>query len=158
MWLPECTAAWCVDIGKVNDAVLRGSIVLCLTGMLKACPIILERITTLVVFSTQVVQCVFSDKPSISFHRELNETPPNKIIFVIVTLLFHPVDCDTLYQVFSRVGTVKKVVLQNKNDKLQGFVEMDTLNEAEEAKKQFNNKHIYTSRYTHISAFFDGPG
>ena len=95
----------------------------------------------------------YSDKPSISFTKDLNEAPPNRIIFVIVTLLFHPVDVDTMYQVFSRVGKVRKVVLQNKNDKMQGFIEMDNVEQAIEAKAQFNNKHIYTSRCKPLHAF-----
>lgn len=49
-------------------------------------------------------------------------------------LLIHPVDCDTLYQVFSRIGKVRKVVLQTKAVQLQGFVEMETAAQAAEAK------------------------
>ena len=88
----------------------------------------------------------YSDRQCISFTRELNETAPNRILFIIITLLIHPVDCNTLYRVFSRVGSVRKVVLQNKSVQLQGFVEMEDVMQAAEAKAQFNNKHIYASR------------
>lgn len=101
----------------------------------------------------QIVNVAYSDRQTISFTRELTETAPNKILFVIITLLIHPVDCNTLHAVFSRVGKVKKVVLQNKSVQLQGFVEMDDVMQAAEAKAQFNNKHIYASSCKMAIAF-----
>nr|WMV69962.1 polypyrimidine tract-binding protein 1/2 [Euglena gracilis]BDX17178.1 polypyrimidine tract-binding protein C [Euglena gracilis] len=91
----------------------------------------------------KIASALYSDRQYISFTRELDDNPPNRILFVIITLQIHPVDCDTLYQVFSRIGKVRKVVLQTKAVQLQGFVEMETAAQAAEAKAQFNHKHIY---------------
>lgn len=90
------------------------------------------------------VKVVYSDRQNLTLHTELHETPPNNILFVLVTLLLHPVDVDTLYQVFSMAGRVRKVAISPKNGQIQGFVEMESVQEAANAKEQFNGKHIFT--------------
>jgi len=90
------------------------------------------------------VKVVYSDRQNLTLHTDLHETPPNNILFVLVTLLLHPVDVDTLFQVFSMAGRVRKVAISPKNGQIQGFVEMETIQEAASAKEQFNGKHIFT--------------
>nr|WMV69960.1 polypyrimidine tract-binding protein 1/2 [Euglena gracilis]BDX17176.1 polypyrimidine tract-binding protein A [Euglena gracilis] len=90
------------------------------------------------------VKVVYSDRQNLTLHTDLHETPPNNILFVLVTLLLHPVDVDTLYQVFSMAGRVRKVAISPKNGQIQGFVEMESVQEAATAKEQFNGKHIFT--------------
>jgi len=90
------------------------------------------------------VKVVYSDRQNLTLHTDLHETPPNNILFVLVTLLLHPVDVDTLHQVFSMAGRVRKVAISPKNGQIQGFVEMESVQEAATAKDQFNGKHIFT--------------
>lgn len=90
------------------------------------------------------VKVVYSDRQNLTLHTDLHDTPPNNILFVLVTLLLHPVDVDTLYQVFSMAGRVRKVAISPKNGQIQGFVEMESVQEAATAKEQFNGKHIFT--------------
>lgn len=90
------------------------------------------------------VKVVYSDRQNLTLHTDLHDTPPNNILFVLVTLLLHPVDVDTLHQVFSMAGRVRKVAISPKNGQIQGFVEMESVQEAATAKDQFNGKHIFT--------------
>ena len=90
------------------------------------------------------VKVVYSDRQNLTLHTDLHDTPPNNILFVLVTLLLHPVDVDTLHQVFSMAGRVRKVAISPKNGQIQGFVEMESVQEAATAKEQFNGKHIFT--------------
>lgn len=87
-------------------------------------------------------------------NNELNKaTGPTKILLVSITNLVYPVDIELIHFLFSKFGTVNKIVCFSKNPAtFQAFVQFEHHSQSKEALAALNNRNIYSDCNTiHVS-------
>ncbi|KAH3765551.1 Polypyrimidine tract-binding protein 1 [Pelomyxa schiedti] len=67
----------------------------------------------------------------------------NKILLITVSNLIYPVTIEDLYSIFSRFGSVLRIVLFSKKAGFQGLIEMSTVTSASNAKNTLDGNNIY---------------
>ncbi|XP_013778741.1 polypyrimidine tract-binding protein 3-like isoform X1 [Limulus polyphemus] len=70
---------------------------------------------------------------------------PNTVLRVIVDNQIYPVTLDVLYQVFSRVGKILKIITFTKNNTFQALIQYPDVVTAQAAKLSLNGQNIYNS-------------
>ncbi|CAF1235573.1 unnamed protein product [Adineta steineri] len=68
---------------------------------------------------------------------------PNCVLRVSIINMLFPVTIDVLYQIFSKFGTVLKIITFTKNDKFQALIQSKDPNGAAQAKLQLHGQNIY---------------
>ncbi|XP_065569564.1 polypyrimidine tract-binding protein 1-like isoform X4 [Artemia franciscana] len=68
---------------------------------------------------------------------------PNTVLRVIVENMVYPVTLDVLYQIFSRVGQVLKIVTFTKNNTFQALIQYPDVVMAQAAKMNLDGQNIY---------------
>lgn len=68
---------------------------------------------------------------------------PNCVLRVSIINMLFPVTIDVLYQIFSKFGTVLKIITFTKNDKFQALIQSKDPNVAAQAKSQLHGQNIY---------------
>ncbi|CAF3483134.1 unnamed protein product [Rotaria socialis] len=68
---------------------------------------------------------------------------PNCVLRVSIINLLYPVTIDVLHQIFSRFGTVLKIITFTKNDKFQALIHLKDPTGAAQAKQQLHGQNIY---------------
>lgn len=76
-----------------------------------------------------------------------NETQggPNTVLRVIIEHMLYPVTLDVLYQIFTRVGKVLKIVTFTKNNTFQALIQYPDVVTAQAAKMTLDGQNIYTA-------------
>ncbi|XP_047736518.1 polypyrimidine tract-binding protein 2 isoform X3 [Hyalella azteca] len=76
-----------------------------------------------------------------------NETQggPNTVLRVIIEHMLYPVTLDVLYQIFTRVGRVLKIITFTKNNTFQALIQYPDVVTAQAAKMTLDGKNIYTA-------------
>lgn len=83
---------------------------------------------------------------------QADTNPPNHILIVVVENDTAPITLANLYDVFSRSGTVKKIVAFTKHNKFQFLVEMANVTEATATKESLHGRELFQGCCTlHIS-------
>ncbi|ETW37930.1 hypothetical protein PFBG_01305 [Plasmodium falciparum 7G8] len=73
-----------------------------------------------------------------------NKAECSKVILVSVINLHYPVDIELIYYLFSKCGTVEKIITFSRNPVLyQALVQFDNVETAKEAIKTLHNRNIY---------------
>ncbi|KAL7642751.1 UNVERIFIED_CONTAM: hypothetical protein RMT77_006039 [Armadillidium vulgare] len=70
---------------------------------------------------------------------------PNTVLRVIVEHMIYPVTLDVLYQIFSRVGKVLKIVTFTKNNTFQALIQYPDVVAAQAAKMTLDGQNIYNA-------------
>ncbi|CAF3307169.1 unnamed protein product [Rotaria socialis] len=68
---------------------------------------------------------------------------PNCVLRVSIINMLFPVTIDVLYQIFSKFGTVLKIITFTKNDKFQALIQSKDSTGAAQAKLQLHGQNIY---------------
>ncbi|CAF4725731.1 unnamed protein product, partial [Rotaria sp. Silwood1] len=68
---------------------------------------------------------------------------PNCVLRVSIMNMLFPVTIDVLYQIFSKFGTVLKIITFTKNDKFQALIQSKDPTGAAQAKLQLHGQNIY---------------
>ncbi|CAF1018455.1 unnamed protein product [Rotaria magnacalcarata] len=68
---------------------------------------------------------------------------PNCVLRVSIINMLFPVTIDVLYQIFSKFGTVLKIITFTKNDKFQALIQSKDPTGAAQAKLQLHGQNIY---------------
>ncbi|CAM4760141.1 unnamed protein product [Rotaria magnacalcarata] len=68
---------------------------------------------------------------------------PNCVLRVSIINLLYPVTIDVLHQIFSRFGTVLKIITFTKHDKFQALIHLKDPTGAAQAKQQLHGQNIY---------------
>jgi polypyrimidine tract-binding protein 2 len=70
---------------------------------------------------------------------------PNTVLRVIVEHMVYPVTLDVIYQIFSRVGKVLKIVTFTKNNTFQALIQYPDVITAQAAKLSLDGQNIYNA-------------
>ncbi|XP_072048660.1 polypyrimidine tract-binding protein 1-like isoform X3 [Amphiura filiformis] len=70
---------------------------------------------------------------------------PNRVLWVTVENMLYPVTLNDLHQVFSRCGTVLKIVTFNKSNQFQALIQYQTEDQARKAIEELNSQNIYNA-------------
>jgi len=70
---------------------------------------------------------------------------PNCVLRVSIINMLFPVTIDVLHQIFSKFGTILKIITFTKNDKFQALIQSKDPNGAAQAKSQLHGQNIYNS-------------
>ncbi|XP_076300667.1 polypyrimidine tract-binding protein 1 heph isoform X6 [Lasioglossum baleicum] len=70
---------------------------------------------------------------------------PNTVLRVIVEQMIYPVSLDVLYQIFTRIGKVLKIVTFTKNNTFQALIQYADMLSAQTAKLSLEGQNIYNS-------------
>ncbi|XP_022246147.1 polypyrimidine tract-binding protein 1-like isoform X2 [Limulus polyphemus] len=70
---------------------------------------------------------------------------PNTVLRVIVDNQIYPVTLDVLYQIFSRVGKILKIITFTKNNTFQALIQYPDVITAQAAKLSLNGQNIYNA-------------
>ncbi|CAF3729081.1 unnamed protein product [Rotaria sordida] len=68
---------------------------------------------------------------------------PNCVLRVSIINMLYPVTIDVIYQIFSKFGTVLKIITFTKNDKFQALIQLKDPTGAAQAKLQLHGQNIY---------------
>jgi hnRNP-L/PTB/hephaestus splicing factor len=68
---------------------------------------------------------------------------PNCVLRVSIINVLFPVTIDVLYQIFSKFGTVLKIITFTKNDKFQALIQLKDANAAAQTKLHLHGQNIY---------------
>merc|ERR1719203_1136889 len=70
---------------------------------------------------------------------------PNTVLRVIVEHMVYPVTLDVIFQIFSRVGKVMKIVTFTKNNTFQALIQYPDVITAQAAKLSLDGQNIYNA-------------
>merc|ERR1711983_306401 len=70
---------------------------------------------------------------------------PNTVLRVIVEHMGYPVTLDVIFQIFSRVGKVMKIVTFTKNNTFQALIQYPDVITAQAAKLSLDGQNIYNA-------------
>ncbi|SOV12388.1 polypyrimidine tract binding protein, putative [Plasmodium sp. gorilla clade G2] len=77
-------------------------------------------------------------------YSKSNKAECSKVILVSVINLHYPVDIELIYYLFSKCGTVEKIITFSRNPVLyQALIQFDKIETAKEAIKTLHNRNIY---------------
>lgn len=77
------------------------------------------------------------------FNSNHSSSGANTVLRVIVEHMVYPVTLDVIYQIFSRVGKVLKIVTFTKNNSFQVLIQYPDVITAQAAKLSLDNQNIY---------------
>uniref|UniRef100_A0A1A8N5W5 Polypyrimidine tract binding protein 2a n=1 Tax=Nothobranchius rachovii TaxID=451742 RepID=A0A1A8N5W5_9TELE len=93
---------------------------------------------------TRAVLPAVSTVPSLSSdNQEAAGTSP--VLRIIIDNLFYPVTLDVLQQIFSKFGTVMKIITFTKNNQFQALLQYSEPAHAQQAKQALDCQNIYNS-------------
>ncbi|XP_042896665.1 polypyrimidine tract-binding protein 1 isoform X2 [Parasteatoda tepidariorum] len=78
-------------------------------------------------------------------HTTDTQGGPNTVLRVVVENQIYPVSLEILYQIFSRVGRVLKIVTFTKNGTFQALIQYPDVITAQAAKLSLDNQNIYNA-------------
>uniref|UniRef100_A0AAR2KLX8 Polypyrimidine tract-binding protein 1 n=1 Tax=Pygocentrus nattereri TaxID=42514 RepID=A0AAR2KLX8_PYGNA len=93
----------------------------------------------------QAVNAVQTGSMSIAGVDPTGVTGPSPVLRVIVENLFYPVTLDVLHQIFSKFGTVLKVITFTKNNQFQALLQFADGLTAQHAKLALDGQNIYNA-------------
>uniref|UniRef100_A0A3P8NET2 RRM domain-containing protein n=1 Tax=Astatotilapia calliptera TaxID=8154 RepID=A0A3P8NET2_ASTCA len=82
--------------------------------------------------------------------------PPSPVLRIIIDNMFYPVTLDVLQQIFSKFGTVMKIITFTKNNQFQALLQFSDPVNAQQAKLSLDGQNIYNSCCTLRIDFRDG--
>ncbi|CAL8314497.1 polypyrimidine tract-binding protein 2 [Gadus morhua] len=71
--------------------------------------------------------------------------PPSPVLRIIIDNMFYPVTLDVLQQIFSKFGTVMKIITFTKNNQFQALLQFSDPVNAQQAKLSLDGQNIYNS-------------
>ncbi|XP_056149936.1 polypyrimidine tract-binding protein 2-like isoform X2 [Lampris incognitus] len=71
--------------------------------------------------------------------------PPSPVLRIIIDNMFYPVTLDVLQQIFSKFGTVLKIITFTKNNQFQALLQFSDPVNAQQAKLSLDGQNIYNS-------------
>jgi len=71
--------------------------------------------------------------------------PPSPVLRIIIDNMFYPVTLDVLQQIFSKFGTVMKIITFTKNNQFQALLQYSEPVNAQQAKLSLDGQNIYNS-------------
>ncbi len=77
--------------------------------------------------------------------KQVNSGGPNTVLRVIVEHMVYPVTLDVMFQIFSRVGKVLKIVTFTKNNTFQALIQYPDVITAQAAKLSLDGQNIYNA-------------
>uniref|UniRef100_A0AAR2LMP2 RRM domain-containing protein n=1 Tax=Pygocentrus nattereri TaxID=42514 RepID=A0AAR2LMP2_PYGNA len=84
--------------------------------------------------------------PSSDTARDGVLTPaPSPVLRIIIDNMFYPVTLDVLQQIFSKFGTVMKIITFTKNNQFQALLQFSDPVNAQQAKLSLDGQNIYNS-------------
>lgn len=95
-----------------------------------------------------VLQAVSAVQSSSSPSTELSEllsAPCSPVLRIIIENMFYPVTLDVLQQIFSKFGTVMKIITFTKNNQFQALLQFSEPVQAQQAKLTLDGQNIYNS-------------
>uniref|UniRef100_A0A8C1GA69 Polypyrimidine tract binding protein 2a n=1 Tax=Cyprinus carpio TaxID=7962 RepID=A0A8C1GA69_CYPCA len=72
-------------------------------------------------------------------------TPSSPVLRIIIDNMFYPVTLDVLQQIFSKFGTVMKIITFTKNNQFQALLQYNDPNSAQQAKVALDGQNIYNA-------------
>uniref|UniRef100_A0A665W213 Polypyrimidine tract-binding protein 1 n=1 Tax=Echeneis naucrates TaxID=173247 RepID=A0A665W213_ECHNA len=81
----------------------------------------------------------------VSFHGHTHISLGSPVLRVIVENLFYPVTLDVLHQIFSKFGTVLKIITFTKNNQFQALIQYADGMTAQHAKLSLDGQNIYNA-------------
>ncbi|XP_065070144.1 polypyrimidine tract-binding protein 1-like isoform X1 [Rhopilema esculentum] len=75
---------------------------------------------------------------------ENSESSSNTVLHVTIEHLIYPVTVDILHQIFSKYGTILKIVTFTRSGQYQALVQYQSGHSAEQGKKNLDGQNIYT--------------
>ncbi|CAL9687271.1 unnamed protein product [Knipowitschia caucasica] len=93
----------------------------------------------------QAVSSVHSDSPPQSQMGDLLNMPCSPVLRIIVENMFYPVTLDVLQQIFSKFGSVMKIITFTKNNQFQALLQYGEPLQAQRAKMALDGQNIYNS-------------
>ncbi|XP_033636985.1 polypyrimidine tract-binding protein 1-like isoform X2 [Asterias rubens] len=84
---------------------------------------------------------------SISSSPKVADSPggPQHVLRAVIEHMIYPVNVDTLHQIFSKYGTILKVVTFTKNNVFQALIQFNNSKEANDAKIALDGQNIYNA-------------
>uniref|UniRef100_A0A3Q3DGN7 Polypyrimidine tract binding protein 2b n=1 Tax=Hippocampus comes TaxID=109280 RepID=A0A3Q3DGN7_HIPCM len=94
----------------------------------------------------QAVSAVQDGSSPSSDHGVLDlAPPPSPVLRIIIDNMFYPVTLDVLQQIFSKFGTVMKIITFTKNNQFQALLQFSDPVNAQQAKLSLDGQNIYNS-------------
>ncbi|KAK7945454.1 hypothetical protein WMY93_001182 [Mugilogobius chulae] len=90
--------------------------------------------------------------------------PPSPVLRIIIDNMFYPVTLDVLQQIFSKFGTVMKIITFTKNNQFQALLQFSDPVNAQQAKLSLDGQNIYNScctlriDFSKLARFAHGDG
>ncbi|TSK34836.1 Polypyrimidine tract-binding protein 2 [Bagarius yarrelli] len=72
-------------------------------------------------------------------------TPSSPVLRIIIDNMFYPVTLDVLQQIFSKFGTVMKIITFTKNNQFQALLQYNDATSAQQAKVALDGQNIYNA-------------
>uniref|UniRef100_A0A8C1TPR4 Polypyrimidine tract binding protein 2a n=1 Tax=Cyprinus carpio TaxID=7962 RepID=A0A8C1TPR4_CYPCA len=72
-------------------------------------------------------------------------TPSSPVLRIIIDNMFYPVTLDVLQQIFSKFGTVMKIITFTKNNQFQALLQYNDPTNAQQAKVALDGQNIYNA-------------
>ncbi|XP_016406460.1 polypyrimidine tract-binding protein 2-like isoform X1 [Sinocyclocheilus rhinocerous] len=72
-------------------------------------------------------------------------TPSSPVLRIIIDNMFYPVTLDVLQQIFSKFGTVMKIITFTKNNQFQALLQYNDPTSAQQAKVALDGQNIYNA-------------
>ncbi|XP_062847500.1 polypyrimidine tract-binding protein 2 isoform X1 [Trichomycterus rosablanca] len=72
-------------------------------------------------------------------------TPSSPVLRIIIDNMFYPVTLDVLQQIFSKFGTVMKIITFTKNNQFQALLQYNDAASAQQAKVALDGQNIYNA-------------
>ncbi|XP_071799249.1 polypyrimidine tract-binding protein 3-like isoform X6 [Asterias amurensis] len=84
---------------------------------------------------------------SLSSSPKVADSPggPQHVLRAVIEHMIYPVNVDTLHQIFSKYGTILKVVTFTKNNVFQALIQFNNSKEANDAKIALDGQNIYNA-------------
>ncbi|XP_017289485.2 polypyrimidine tract-binding protein 2 isoform X3 [Kryptolebias marmoratus] len=92
-----------------------------------------------------VLQAVSAVQAPNSDVQEVLNVAPSPVLRIIIDNLFYPVTLDVLQQIFSKFGTVMKIITFTKNNQFQALLQYSDPAHAQHAKLALDGQNIYNS-------------
>lgn len=83
--------------------------------------------------------------PSSATGESVLTPAPSPVLRIIIDNMFYPVTLDVLQQIFSKFGTVMKIITFTKNNQFQALLQFSDPVNAQQAKLSLDGQNIYNS-------------
>uniref|UniRef100_A0A8C8DQB4 Polypyrimidine tract binding protein 2b n=1 Tax=Oryzias sinensis TaxID=183150 RepID=A0A8C8DQB4_9TELE len=92
-----------------------------------------------------VLQAVSAVQPPSSEVQDVLAAASSPVLRIIIDNMFYPVTLDVLQQIFSKFGTVMKIITFTKNNQFQALLQYSDPVQAQHAKLALDGQNIYNS-------------